>query len=108
MSLKQSRSPFHFDGARGHKRIGRWSPKIVSSQKLAGLLKKRRGERIVFTNGVYDLLHAGHVSLLRKAKQLGDCLVVGINSDASVRRLKGPARPLAPLEDRVSVLAALE
>lgn len=78
--------------------------------RLASLLQRRRasGERVVFTNGVFDLLHAGHVSLLQNARRLGDCLVVGINSDASVRRLKGPRRPLATLADRAEVLAALE
>jgi len=86
------------------------SPKILFPKKLAALLRKRqaRGERIVFTNGVYDLIHAGHVSLLQKARALGERLVVGINSDASVRRLKGPMRPIAPLGDRAEVLAALE
>ena len=86
------------------------SPKILFPKKLAALLNKRqaKGERIVFTNGVYDLIHAGHVSLLQKARALGDRLVVGINSDASVRRLKGPTRPMAPLGDRAEVLAALE
>ena len=63
---------------------------------------------MVFTNGVFDLLHAGHVALLKRARALGDCLVVGVNSDASVRRLKGKGRPLAPLADRLKVLAALE
>src|SRR5262245_41314715 len=86
------------------------SRKIVSAVQLAKLLNRRRsrGERTVFTNGCFDLLHAGHVALLEKARALGDCLVVGINTDASVRRLKGPARPLAPLADRLKMLAALE
>jgi D-beta-D-heptose 7-phosphate kinase/D-beta-D-heptose 1-phosphate adenosyltransferase len=65
------------------------------------------GRRIVFTNGCFDVLHRGHVTYLNKAKQLGDVLVVGLNSDASVRRLKGPERPLNPVEDRAAVLAAL-
>jgi D-beta-D-heptose 7-phosphate kinase / D-beta-D-heptose 1-phosphate adenosyltransferase len=65
------------------------------------------GKRIVFTNGCYDLLHAGHLSLLSQAAKLGDILVLAINSDASVRRLKGPERPLVPQEDRAAVLAAL-
>jgi D-beta-D-heptose 7-phosphate kinase/D-beta-D-heptose 1-phosphate adenosyltransferase len=65
------------------------------------------GKRIVFTNGCYDLLHAGHLSLLSQAAKLGDVLVLAINSDASVRRLKGPERPLVPQEDRAAVLAAL-
>jgi rfaE bifunctional protein nucleotidyltransferase chain/domain len=66
------------------------------------------GQKIVFTNGVFDLVHRGHVEQLAAAKAFGDRLVVGVNDDASVRRLKGPARPLAPLEDRMVVLAALE
>ncbi len=65
------------------------------------------GERIVFTNGVFDLLHRGHVEYLAEARALGDRLVVGVNGDASVRRLKGAARPLVKAEDRVAVLAAL-
>lgn len=66
------------------------------------------GLRVVFTNGVFDLLHRGHVDVLARARALGDRLVVGVNDDESVRRLKGPARPLAPLDDRAFVLAALE
>ncbi len=65
------------------------------------------GGRVVFTNGCFDILHRGHVSLLNRAKGLGDLLVVGVNTDASVRRLKGPSRPINSLEDRVKVLAAL-
>jgi D-beta-D-heptose 7-phosphate kinase/D-beta-D-heptose 1-phosphate adenosyltransferase len=65
------------------------------------------GKRIVFTNGCFDLLHAGHLSLLSQAAKLGDVLVLAINSDESVRRLKGPERPLVPQEDRAAVLAAL-
>jgi D-beta-D-heptose 7-phosphate kinase/D-beta-D-heptose 1-phosphate adenosyltransferase len=66
------------------------------------------GGRVVATGGCFDLLHAGHVSMLREARRLGDCLVVCVNSDASVRALKGPDRPLVPLADRTRVLAALE
>jgi rfaE bifunctional protein nucleotidyltransferase chain/domain len=70
---------------------------------------RRRGARIVFTNGVFDLLHPGHVRYLRAAKRLGDVLVVGINSDRSARRLdKGPNRPLNRAADRAELLAALE
>ncbi|MBI5710644.1 MAG: D-glycero-beta-D-manno-heptose 1-phosphate adenylyltransferase [Candidatus Eisenbacteria bacterium] len=65
------------------------------------------GERIVFTNGVFDLLHRGHVEYLEEARALGDRLVVGVNSDASVRRLKGPQRPIIPAEERAELLAAL-
>jgi len=69
---------------------------------------RRQGRRIVFTNGVFDLLHPGHVTLLQRARALGDLLVVGLNSDASVRRLKGPSRPFLPQRDRALMLAALE
>ena len=70
--------------------------------------EKRAGKKIVFTNGCFDILHAGHVKYLQHAKALGDLLVVGINSDASVRRIgKGPGRPINPLKDRMWVLAAL-
>ena len=65
------------------------------------------GERIVFTNGVYDLLHRGHVEYLEEARALGGRLVVGVNSDASVRRLKGPSRPILPQGDRAGLVAAL-
>ncbi|HET7226802.1 MAG TPA: D-glycero-beta-D-manno-heptose 1-phosphate adenylyltransferase [Candidatus Eisenbacteria bacterium] len=66
------------------------------------------GERIVFTNGVFDLLHRGHVEYLEEARALGDRLVVGVNSDASVRRLKGPLRPIVPEAERRELVAALE
>ncbi len=68
---------------------------------------RKAGRRIVFTNGCFDILHRGHTSYLSRAKALGDVLVVGVNSDASIRRLKGPARPINAEEDRVGVLAAL-
>jgi rfaE bifunctional protein nucleotidyltransferase chain/domain len=75
---------------------------------LEEALVLRRGRRLVFTNGVFDLLHAGHVGLLAEAKALGDVLVVGVNDDESVRRLgKGPDRPINPLADRLAVLEAL-
>ncbi len=67
----------------------------------------RQRRRIVFTNGCFDILHRGHITYLNRAKALGDILVVGINSDDSVRRLKGPSRPINPLDDRIQVLAAL-
>jgi rfaE bifunctional protein nucleotidyltransferase chain/domain len=65
------------------------------------------GERIVFTNGVFDLLHRGHAEYLGAARALGDRLVVGVNSDASVRRLKGPSRPIVGQDDRRALVAAL-
>lgn len=71
-------------------------------------LELRRGRRLVFTNGVFDILHAGHVSYLEAARALGDLLIVGLNSDDSVKRLgKGTDRPLNPLEDRARVISAL-
>ncbi len=82
---------------------------LTQSQARAWASKlKRSGKRVVFTNGVFDLLHAGHVSILERARALGDALIVGVNSDASVRRLgKGPERPLNPVKDRLRVLAGL-
>ena len=65
------------------------------------------GRTVVFTNGVFDLLHPGHVRYLQQARALGDALIVGLNADASVRRNKGPARPLNPQHERAEVLAAL-
>ncbi|MFQ5927462.1 MAG: D-glycero-beta-D-manno-heptose 1-phosphate adenylyltransferase [Terriglobia bacterium] len=68
---------------------------------------KARGQRVVFTNGCFDLLHPGHIRALEGARALGDVLVVGVNSDASLRRLKGDGRPLVPERERAEVLAAL-
>ncbi len=68
---------------------------------------RRGGQRIVFTNGCFDLLHAGHVRYLARARSFGDCLVLGLNTDASVRRLKGPSRPINREEDRAEVVGAL-
>jgi len=65
------------------------------------------GKRVVFTNGVFDIVHAGHVEYLAWARRQGAALLLGVNSDESVRALKGPERPLVPFEDRVKVLAAL-
>ena len=85
-------------------------PKIQSRRALREIAHRYRkaGKRIVFTNGCFDLFHVGHVTYLEKAKSLGDILVVGLNSDASVRQIKGPERPLTPEKDRLRVLAALE
>lgn len=84
--------------------------KVIGSDRLAelGRLARQRGQKVVFTNGCFDLLHAGHVAYLQKAKELGDLLVVGLNSDASIRRLKGPERPLVGQEDRSRIMAALD
>ena len=69
--------------------------------------ERKKGKKIVFTNGCFDILHAGHVAYLEQAKEMGDILVVGVNSDASVKRLKGNQRPVNPLADRMAVLSAL-
>lgn len=69
---------------------------------------KRQGKRVVFTNGCYDILHPGHIRLLEAARSFGDILILALNSDASVRRLKGPSRPLIPESDRVALATALE
>jgi D-beta-D-heptose 7-phosphate kinase/D-beta-D-heptose 1-phosphate adenosyltransferase len=69
---------------------------------------KSEGKKIVFTNGCFDLLHGGHVQLLREAKNLGDILIVALNSDRSVRQIKGPDRPILPEEERAELIAALE
>ncbi|MGZ3701213.1 MAG: D-glycero-beta-D-manno-heptose 1-phosphate adenylyltransferase [Bdellovibrionota bacterium] len=69
---------------------------------------QKNGRRVVFTNGVFDLLHSGHVKYLEEARRKGDALVVALNGDSSVRRLKGPNRPLVTLKDRARVIAALE
>jgi len=69
---------------------------------------RRRGRRVVATNGCFDVVHFGHVSYLQRAKKLGDLLAVGLNSDTSVRQLKGPSRPLVGQKHRAAVLAALE
>jgi rfaE bifunctional protein nucleotidyltransferase chain/domain len=74
--------------------------------RIVGELK-RQGKRIVFTNGCFDLLHAGHAAYLAQAKSLGDVLIVGLNSDSSVRALKGSERPLVPQNDRALLLASL-
>jgi len=88
----------------------RWREKIKSKEELAQILNDLRGEgkRIVFTNGCFDLLHWGHVTYLERAKEEGNLLIVGINSDDSVRRIKGEGRPILPLEERMAVVAALE
>lgn len=80
---------------------------FLSESELLQKLQKREGRRIVFTNGCFDLLHIGHVRYLQAARALGDELVVGVNSDASVKRLKGPERPLQTENDRAEILAAL-
>ncbi len=82
--------------------------KLFSREELITRFGRPRTIRLVFTNGCFDLLHRGHVEYLDQARRLGDFLVVGVNSDASVERLKGPGRPVVPQADRALVVAALE
>lgn len=84
--------------------------KIKNRDVLAAIMEQERnkGRKIVFTNGCFDLIHAGHVKYLQAARRLGDLLIMGLNSDASVRRLKGPKRPLIGEEERAHILAALD
>ena len=84
--------------------------KIRSVEQLLRIRARlrREGRTVVFTNGCFDLIHGGHVHLFRTAKAQGDVLIVALNSDASIRRLKGPARPIFPLAERMEVLAAIE
>ncbi|MFT5197850.1 MAG: D-beta-D-heptose 7-phosphate kinase/D-beta-D-heptose 1-phosphate adenosyltransferase [Planctomycetota bacterium] len=84
--------------------------KVLVDGDLEGAMDewRRKGKRVVFTNGCFDVIHAGHVSYLRFARNKGDVLIVGVNSDASVSRLKGPTRPVNCIEDRLQVLAAME
>lgn len=88
---------------KGAKIILRWQKLSLFREKW-----RRQGKKVVFTNGCFDLLHAGHVWLFKEAKKLGDILIVAVNSDASLRRLKGPKRPVFPLKERLEILAAIE
>ncbi|HIC96896.1 MAG TPA: D-glycero-beta-D-manno-heptose 1-phosphate adenylyltransferase [Aquificaceae bacterium] len=81
---------------------------VELGELLHRLRSAHHGKKIVFTNGCFDLIHAGHVDYLEKAKALGDILVVGLNSDTSVRRLKGEKRPIIPQDMRAKVLASLK
>ena len=82
---------------------------VVSKSELQGICSrlKKSGKKIVFTNGCFDLLHVGHIRYLKGAKELAAVLVVGLNSDQSVRKLKGPQRPIQPENDRAEILSSL-
>ena len=84
--------------------------KLIPRTKIASLCNRlrRQGKTIVFTNGVFDIIHMGHVHYLTKAKAMGDVLIIGLNTDASVRKIKGPGRPINRQSDRAGVLSALE
>jgi len=93
-----------------HRIMGSRNEKIMLREGLAEEIQRRknRGETVVFTNGCFDLLHMGHARFLQQARKLGSCLIVGINSDDSVRRLKGPDRPVLSQNERAEMLASLE
>lgn len=84
--------------------------KCVEREHLPVIISKaqQEGKKVVFTNGCFDILHAGHVTYLAKARELGDLLIVGLNTDSSVQLLKGPKRPIVPQSDRAILLCALE
>ena len=86
-----------------HKKIQKQSDLVILRNQL-----KLKGEKVVFTNGCFDLLHSGHIHLFREAKKLGDVLIVAVNSDESVKKIKGTSRPIFPLEERLEVLEAIE
>lgn len=90
--------------------LRRATDKIKEQRELAQIVEHRRrqGERCVFTNGCFDILHVGHIRYLQEARELGDYLVVAINSDESVRQLKGSPRPFVTQDERAEMLAALE
>jgi len=82
---------------------------VLTSRAAVQFIRSGRAEglSVVFTNGCFDILHPGHLEILEKASNMGDLLVVGVNSDDSVKRLKGPGRPVQPLENRASVLSCI-
>lgn len=84
--------------------------KIKSPENLKKLINEwhQQGKKVVFTNGCFDILHAGHADYMEKARELGDKLVVGLNTDASIKRIKGPERPIVEQSARARLLAALE
>jgi len=86
-----------------HKKIQTLDKLVKIRQEL-----KSQGKKVVFTNGCFDLLHGGHIHLFRKAKKLGDVLIVAVNDDASVKKIKDSTRPVFPLEERLEVLEAVE
>lgn len=107
---KMGTSPVLFDDLQAELVAGNLTGKILDREQVGDLMKllRMQNRKVVFTNGCFDILHKGHVVYLEKAKRLGDVLVVGLNTDASVRRLKGESRPINPQEARAAVMAALE
>jgi rfaE bifunctional protein nucleotidyltransferase chain/domain len=86
------------------------NPKFMPRERLAAVLRrlKAQGKIVVFANGCFDLLHVGHLRYLKGSKALGDVLVVALNTDAGIRKIKGPSRPLMPLAERLELVAALQ
>ncbi|MDD5771912.1 MAG: D-glycero-beta-D-manno-heptose 1-phosphate adenylyltransferase [bacterium] len=84
--------------------------KIISKNILKSILdkEKKKNKIIVFTNGCFDILHRGHIRYLKKAKKCGDILVIGLNTDSSVKTIKGPDRPIIPEKDRAEIMASLD
>ena len=84
--------------------------KIIDREKIANVVEELRakGKKIVFTNGCFDIIHLGHIRYLREAKSKGDVLIIGLNSDESVRKIKGEKRPIMEQEERAEILASLE
>lgn len=104
---KDGTSTCHSDELRGFLTAGdKYVPDVFQLAAQIAVYH-RKEQKIVFTNGCFDIIHRGHINYLSQAKALGDILIVGLNSDESVKRLKGPKRPINPLEDRAQVLAAL-
>jgi len=81
---------------------------VISLGELLEAREKWKGKKVVFTNGCFDLLHIGHIHCLREAKKWGEILIVGLNSDSSVRKIKGEERPIVPQRERAAILASLE
>ncbi|MBI2252402.1 MAG: D-glycero-beta-D-manno-heptose 1-phosphate adenylyltransferase [Armatimonadetes bacterium] len=86
------------------------NPKIKSFLELKSIVQnlKTQNKKIIFTNGCFDILHLGHITYLREAKNLGDILIIGLNSDESIKKIKGNSRPILPQNERAEILAALE
>ena len=80
---------------------------FIEIKNIVNKLKKK-GKKIVFTNGCFDILHAGHIKLLKKAKELGDVLIVGINRDKSIKKIKGKSRPIMDEKQRIEIISAIE
>src|SRR6185503_11760962 len=88
-----------------------WVDRMVAPRQAVAIEIRRlqqNNKKVVFTNGCFDILHSGHVDLLRRARSLGDALIVAINSDASVARMKGPNRPIIPQKERAELLDGME